>query len=228
MPEIEYINEATDIPAIQMVQVESIAEPTDGFIQFAFLAAGAFFRRHGEAAIRLLMELDLAALTFPVGARIRGRFSGSTQVDRVFFQTDELNTNTSVAALPNGTAPVAVFTAHNKSDPTNASLGGFGSSDAYGAFVNSGRGGTGTILPIGFTITSVLKVMIDTNGYLALNTNAPTAMLDVNSDILRLRVAKTPSSASDAGNQGDFCWDANYFYVCVATDTWKRTALASW
>lgn len=59
-------------------------------------------------------------------------------------------------------------------------------------------------------------------------TNAPTAKLDVNSDILRLRTAKTPASATAAGNAGDICWDADYIYVCVATNTWKRTAIASW
>jgi hypothetical protein len=52
--------------------------------------------------------------------------------------------------------------------------------------------------------------------------------LDVNSNLFRLRTAKTPASAGDAGSQGDICWDANYIYVCVATNTWKRAALSSW
>jgi hypothetical protein len=59
-------------------------------------------------------------------------------------------------------------------------------------------------------------------------TNAPTAKLDVNGDTIRLRTAKTPASATAAGNPGDHCWDANFFYVCVATNTWKRAALATW
>lgn len=63
---------------------------------------------------------------------------------------------------------------------------------------------------------------------LVLGTTSPTAMLDVNSTKIRLRTANTPASATAAGNQGDICWDANYVYVCVATNTWKRSALASW
>jgi hypothetical protein len=59
-------------------------------------------------------------------------------------------------------------------------------------------------------------------------TNAPTAALDINSDILRVRTAKTPASATDTGNAGDHCWDANYLYVCTATNTWKRAALSTW
>jgi hypothetical protein len=59
-------------------------------------------------------------------------------------------------------------------------------------------------------------------------TTSPTAKLDVNSDIIRLRTAKTPASASATGNQGDICWDSSYIYVCTATNTWKRAALTTW
>jgi hypothetical protein len=45
---------------------------------------------------------------------------------------------------------------------------------------------------------------------------------------IRVTTAKTPASASDTGTAGDICWDANYVYVCTATDTWKRTAIATW
>jgi hypothetical protein len=37
-----------------------------------------------------------------------------------------------------------------------------------------------------------------------------------------------PSSATDTGTLGEIRYDANYMYVCVATNTWKRTALSSW
>lgn len=38
----------------------------------------------------------------------------------------------------------------------------------------------------------------------------------------------TPSSASDTGEAGKMLWDADYLYVCVATNTWKRVAIATW
>jgi hypothetical protein len=56
----------------------------------------------------------------------------------------------------------------------------------------------------------------------------PTAMLDVTSDTIRLRTSKTPASASAAGNAGDHCWDSSFFYICVATNAWKRAAIATW
>jgi hypothetical protein len=55
-----------------------------------------------------------------------------------------------------------------------------------------------------------------------------TTALDVNADKIRLRTAKTPSSATDTGNQGDIAWDASFIYVCIATNTWKRVAIATW
>jgi hypothetical protein len=37
-----------------------------------------------------------------------------------------------------------------------------------------------------------------------------------------------PASASDTGTAGQVAYDADYLYVCVATDTWKRVAISTW
>jgi hypothetical protein len=55
-----------------------------------------------------------------------------------------------------------------------------------------------------------------------------TGTLDVTGDTVRLRTAKTPASAAAAGNAGDICWDTGFIYVCTATNTWKRVAIATW
>jgi hypothetical protein len=39
---------------------------------------------------------------------------------------------------------------------------------------------------------------------------------------------KTIATATTPGTKGEICWDANYIYVCIATNTWKRTGLSSW
>ena len=57
---------------------------------------------------------------------------------------------------------------------------------------------------------------------------SPEVALDIDSDAIRLRNSNTPSSASDFGMKGEIRWDANYIYVCVDTDTWKRVALSTW
>jgi hypothetical protein len=65
-------------------------------------------------------------------------------------------------------------------------------------------------------------------GDVGIGTTSPTAMLDVDSDTVRVRTARTPASAAADGNAGDICWDADYIYVCTATDTWKRAAISTW
>lgn len=41
-------------------------------------------------------------------------------------------------------------------------------------------------------------------------------------------IQNTPLGANASGEPGEVCWDDAYFYVCIATDTWKRTPLESW
>lgn len=40
--------------------------------------------------------------------------------------------------------------------------------------------------------------------------------------------SSTPASASAAGVAGTITWDSSYVYVCTATNTWKRAAIATW
>lgn len=55
-----------------------------------------------------------------------------------------------------------------------------------------------------------------------------TGVLDMDANTIRLRQPRTPASATSPGSAGDICWDAGFVYVCVATDTWRRTALSTW
>jgi hypothetical protein len=40
--------------------------------------------------------------------------------------------------------------------------------------------------------------------------------------------AHTPSAANADGRTGQIAWDGNYIYICVAPNTWKRAAIATW
>ncbi len=69
---------------------------------------------------------------------------------------------------------------------------------------------------LGFVSNGVEYMRLDSTG------------LDITSDRIRLRTAKTPASAAATGAQGDIAWDASFIYICTATNTWKRVAIATW
>lgn len=78
--------------------------------------------------------------------------------------------------------------------------------------------------------TSLERVRIDSSGRLLVGTSADSggALLQVNGDRIRVGNARTPASATATGSAGEICWDANYIYVCIATNTWKRADIATW
>ena len=72
-----------------------------------------------------------------------------------------------------------------------------------------------------------------TNGRVGIGTITPTTLLDVaggitgqSLNVIALNTA--PASASAAGVLGEIRVTAAYIYVCSATNTWVRTALATW
>lgn len=82
--------------------------------------------------------------------------------------------------------------------------------------------------------TSDVNKPVSTAQQTALDLKAPiaspsfTGTAKTEGDTFGIDTAKTPASASDTGTTGQIAWDADYLYVCTATDTWKRVAIATW
>lgn len=53
-------------------------------------------------------------------------------------------------------------------------------------------------------------------------------LYDGSSDLQVAVNAGAPASATAVGVAGDVAWDADYFYICTAANTWKRVAVATW
>lgn len=69
----------------------------------------------------------------------------------------------------------------------------------------------------------------DPSGNLLVGTSTTGASkLVVADDSIQVNTAKTPASASATGTTGQIAWDASYFYVCTASNTWRRVAHATW
>lgn len=66
---------------------------------------------------------------------------------------------------------------------------------------------------------------VDKNTWKAKAASGP---ITLDADHVVIKNSVTPASASATGVAGTIAWDADYIYVCTATNTWKRTAIATW
>ena len=79
---------------------------------------------------------------------------------------------------------------------------------------------------IGFTGSGVTNITSDGNYVTVTITSATGATGATGSSAT---VSSTPPGSSGAtGSTGDLALDSDWLYVCVATDTWKRTLLTGW
>jgi len=148
---------------------------------------------------------------------------------------------------PSGSAETKFY--HN----TSTGLFGIGSTNSSSVYANAvfWNGGdascpsywSGVIAAPGFTLrdpsnatvwatitgssTTFTITASGTNKSLTL-TPSGTGSVVISSSQLRMATTKTPSSATDTGVAGSICRDENYIYVCTATNTWKRAAIATW
>jgi hypothetical protein len=84
--------------------------------------------------------------------------------------------------------------------------------------------------PILFATANTERIRIDGSGRLLVGTGSDSggALFQVNGDRIRVGTAKTPATSGATGTTGEIAWDADYIYVCTATNTWKRSAIATW
>jgi hypothetical protein len=103
-------------------------------------------------------------LTFSTtGQRITGDFSDNTVANRPVFQSSTVNGATRVSLITNGTGVASEIQVFNGSDPANA---GFGSVriNASDFAIQALQSGTGTYLPIVFSVGGSERVRMDTSG----------------------------------------------------------------
>lgn len=85
----------------------------------------------------------------------------------------------------------------------------------------------------GGTSPGLTALTIENNKSIGVNTATVSISggetgIDLNGSTIRQRSSRTPASAGAAGNTGEFCWDSSYIYQCIATNTWRRVAHATW
>ena len=198
----------------------------------------------------VIVDADVNASAAIAGTKIDPDFGSQTveTTGDLAINTDTFFVDASANAVGVGTtAPVDTVTIQK--DTASAAFGGLtlNTADSNGSVLTMGisssldsasiaslRTGTGTVRPLTFIVgtnSANERMRIDdTSGRLLVGTssNSGGALLQVDGDRVRISTAKTPASASDSGTTGEICWDANYIYVCTATNTWKRASLSTW
>jgi len=200
-------------------------------------------RNGGNVGIGAATPSNKLSISGNVG--ITGNLISSTATDIGLFAltTGRVGINTSTPSVPlevngsmvggmsfslgKGSPSASIGFAFNRHFPTGAmydsSRYGFqftrpSNSDRFSLEVYNGAG----------TLITGNAITIDALGNMGILTNAPSTALDINANTMRLRSSRTITNSTDTGNAGDHCWDSNYLYVCVATNTWKRASLSSW
>lgn len=183
------------------------------------------------------------------GARIRGDFSNATVANRAMFQSSTTNGGTFVETTPNGTSAFGGFGCFNGTDPANASKSSLQVSGSI-ASIQSTATGTGKYLPLRFNVDGGFGIHITASGtstagnnplvLIGATTTADTvsklqvtgaATVSTNLTVGQYRLSNlntAPASATDTGTKGEIRVTADAIYVCTATNTWVKAALATW
>tara|TARA_Y100000310_G_C20653862_1_gene800930 strand:- start:1313 stop:2071 length:759 start_codon:yes stop_codon:yes gene_type:complete len=89
--------------------------------------------------------------------------------------------------------------------------------------------GNAFVLTVDVNATETLTIggSLDVEADSAINQDVTT---DAAVTFGKLNVANpdVPSSATATGTKGDIAYDNGYIYVCVATNTWRRSVLTTW
>jgi len=141
----------------------------------------------------------------------------------------ELVTSTSLSDRSiRGDASTGVLIQQAYNNNTSARL--LLAASGYSGGVNAVSDDGGASVSIADSANAEHRVVKTANGssYTVLTTVDSSGNLILNAGDLILPNSNPPASASAAGTAGTVAWDSSYIYVCIATNTWVRAAIATW
>ena len=70
------------------------------------------------------------------------------------------------------------------------------------------------------------KNIVAGTGLIGTETTGLTTM-SIDPTLISVRTA-APATAASACNPGNWAYDSTFFYICVATNSWKRVGVVAW
>ena len=138
-------------------------------------------------------------------------------------------------AIGANSASTGVFTNITGSGTAALATVDINAGEIDGTNIGAGTPGTGAFTSLSTSGTATLATVdINAGAIDGTNIGASTpgtgvfSALTTTGDSVTIQTTQTPSSASATGTTGEIAWDANYIYVCIATNTWKRVLLSTW
>jgi hypothetical protein len=162
---------------------------------------------------------NLASGTVP-DPRLSGTYSNAinlTNTGNTLFGNGWNLVNLNASNLASGTVAVARLSADVPLLNATQNFTGANTFSASTTNFNSPVNLNSTVT-VGAPVTAYAPVIV--NNSITGNTVSGQVIYETNPSV--------PSSSSAAGSPGQISWDANYVYICVGTNTWKRAALTSW
>jgi hypothetical protein len=170
---------------------------------------------------------------------------GTEQFESVQSATSVKLTSDQVKAFANSAPTLLVETSNTNTPATAATLShqtsatagvGIGTRLAFQCETAASNNEIGAVLSAVTTNVGSGTEAFNLQVLLMAAGSAATAVATFNSNgnfgvtgnTINLPNTRTPASAAAPGTKGDICWDTSYIYVCVATDTWERVAIATW
>jgi hypothetical protein len=200
----------------------------------------------GSAVANLEVHTSVGAANIYLKG-LRGA-AGSSDIGRILSYWDgnnvaeiRFNTGTDTANKDDGT--IQFYTSAASSSPALALTIGADQSSTFGGDVTANPVSNAASLWLKDTNTGIARNAADgstdiyaggvakanfvggANGLITLSGGTGGVSIG---DKLILPTSSTPASAGATGVTGTITWDADYIYVCTATNTWLRAAIATW
>ena len=186
------------------------------FIQFGAYAGGVDFAVsvYGAASTEdgkdpETVEIKVEAATFNIRGETTDGIYIIDQADNIGINLQSQLVNINAADNANDVS-VSIYTA------------GEGTMSTLGVIADQGGGGKGVY------INTFTDDYTGQESKSTINCDSDNGLHFTAANGIHYPIATAPSSATDTGTAGEVRWTATHVYLCTATDTWVRAALATW